>query len=241
MLQIGFSNKYYTLWNVVNETEYSGSEGQYSYSVTRFTYIQNLSLVEENAIAKAKEKGCTDLCINDELRGRSGRSWEKRTRIEEVFANNQFTFGKYQGNDITKNTDVSYLKWYFSETNNILVAERVCELDENYSLYEGELLSIDILERILNAKKIEDTLAKTGTIQLQMQRNLDEYGMVQIDGVNYYFEEHSVMSYNGYEYGLPILGCKAKRVKNKLIEVNVELGSVNGWDVWKVTSWDFVK
>jgi hypothetical protein len=49
MLQIGFSTKYFTLWDVQNQTEYSGSEGQYSYNVTRFTYLQNLSLVEETS------------------------------------------------------------------------------------------------------------------------------------------------------------------------------------------------
>ena len=56
MLQIGFATKYFTLWDVRNETEYSGSEGQYSYNVTHFTYIQNLSLVEETAIAKQKKR-----------------------------------------------------------------------------------------------------------------------------------------------------------------------------------------
>ena len=74
-----------------------------------------------------------------------------------------------------------------------------------------------------------------------MVRNLDSYGFVQIDGINYHFGEHSIMSYNGHDYGLPILGCKAKRVKNKLIEVKVEFGSVGDWKAWKVTDWDFVK
>ena len=241
MLQIGFSNKYYTLWNVVNETEYSGSEGQYSYSVTRFTYLQNLSLVEEKAIVKAKEKGCTELGINDELRGRSGRSFEKRTPIKEELELHQFTYGKYRGDDIRENTDVNYLKWYFNETELMLVAERVCELDSDYSIYDDRLVTPEQLESILTTKKIEDTLKKTGTIQLQMERNLDTYGFVQIDGIPYSFENYAEQSYNGYGYGLPTLNGKAKRVKNKLIEVKVEFGYVGGWEMWKVTDWDFVK
>jgi hypothetical protein len=241
MLQIGFSTKYFTLWDVRNETEYSGSEGQYSYNVTKFTYIQNLSLVEEKAIAKAKEKGCTQLGINDELRGRSGRSFEKRTPIEKVFELHQFTYGKYEGDDIRENTDISYLKWYFSQTELMLVAERICELDSDYSIYEDGLVTSEQLANITKIDTIEAGLKKTGTIQLQMVRNLDSYGFVQIDGINYHFGEHSIMSYNGHDYGLPILGCKAKRVKNKLIEVKVEFGSVGDWKAWKVTDWDFVK
>jgi len=241
MLQIGFSTKYFTLWDVQNETEYSGSEGQYSYNVTRFTYLQNLSLVEEKAVAKAKEKGCTQLGINDELRGRSGRSFEKRTRIEKVFELHQFTYGKYEGDDIRENTDVNYLKWYFNETELMLVAERICELDSDYSIYDDRLVTSEQLARIVEIDTIEAGLKKNGTIQLQMERNLDGYGFVQIDGINYHFGEHSIMSYNGYDYGLPILNGKAKRVKNKLIEVKVEFGLVGDWEAWKVTEWDFVK
>lgn len=241
MLQIGFATKYFTLWDVQNETEYSGSEGQYSYNVTRFTYLQNLSLVEENAIAKAKEKGCTELGINDELRGRSGRSFQIRTPKKEVFENYQFTYGKYRGDDIRENTDVNYLKWYFNETELMVVAERVCELDSDYSIYEDRLVNEEQLDNLLATKKIEDKLKKTGTIQLEMERNLDTYGFVQIDGIPYSFENYVQRSYNGYGYGLPTLNGKAKRVKNKIIEVKVEFGYVDGWEMWKVIDWDFVK
>ena len=241
MLQIGFSTKYFTLWDVQNETEYSGSEGQYSYNVTRFTYLQNLSLVEEKAIAKAKEKGCTELGINEELRGRSGRSFEKRTPIKEEFELHQFTYGKYRGDDIRENTDVNYLKWYFNETELMLVAERVCELDSDYSIYENGLVTSEQLDNITKTNTIEAGLKKTGTIQLQMERNLDTYGFVQIDGIPYSFENYVERSYNGYGYGLPTLNGKAKRVKNKIIEVKVEFGYVGGWEMWKVTDWDFVK
>jgi hypothetical protein len=241
MLQIGFSTKYFTLWDVQNQTEYSGSEGQYSYNVTRFTYLQNLSLVEEKAIAKAKEKGCTQLGINDELRGRSGRSFEKRTRIEKEFELHQFTYGKYEGDDIRENTDVNYLKWYFNETELMLVAERVCKLDSDYSIYENGLVTSEQLDNITKTNTIEAGLKKTGTIQLQMERNLDTYGFVQIDGIPYSFENYCTRSYNGYGYGLPTLNGKAKRVKNKLIEVKVEFGVVGDWEMWKVTEWDFVK
>ena len=123
----------------------------------------------------------------------------------------------------------------------MLVAERVCELDSDYSIYENELVTSEQLVNITKTNTIEAGLKKTGTIQLQMERNLDTYGFVQIDGIPYSFENYVERSYNGYGYGLPTLNGKAKRVKNKIIEVKVEFGYVDGWEMWKVTDWDFVK
>ena len=241
MLQIGFSTKYFTLWDVQQSTEYTGSEGQHSYNVTRFTYLQNLSLVKEKAIIKAKEKGCTQLGINEDLYGKSGRSFEKRTRIEKTYELHQFTYGKYEGDDIRENTDVSYLKWYFGETELMLVAERICELDSSYWIHDNRLVTEEQMKAILSRKAIEDTLKKTGTIQLFMERNLDDHGFINIDGIHYHFPQYSIQSYNGYDYGLPKLDGKAKRVKNKLIEVTVQYGNCMDWEAWKVMDWKFVK
>ena len=74
-----------------------------------------------------------------------------------------------------------------------------------------------------------------------MTRNLNDHGVIDIDGISYYFNDYVMRDYNGYGYGLPTLNGKAKRVKNKLIEVKVEFGIVDDWDVWKVTEWSFVK
>lgn len=241
MLQIGFSTKYFTLWDVNSGTEYSGSSGQYAYNVTRFTYIQNLSLKEDKAIEKAKGFGCTELSVNDDLYGKSGRSFEKRTRIEKTFELHQFTFGKYEGDDIRESNDISYLKWYFGETKLLLVAERICELDTSYSIHNKELVTEEQMKSILSIKAIKRKLKKTGSIQLEMTRNLNDHGMIDIDGISYYFNDYVMREYNGYGYGLPTLNGKAKRVKNKLIEVKVEFGIVDDWDVWKVTEWSFVK
>lgn len=241
MLQIGFSTKYFTLWDVQQSTEYTGSEGQHSYNVTRFTYLQNLSLVKEKAIIKAKEKGCTQLGINEDLYGKSGRSFEKRTRIEKKFELHQFRYGKYEGDDIRENSDVSYLQWYFGQTDLMLVAERICELDTSYSIYDDKLVTKDQIDGIVRRKSIEDKLKKTGTIQLFMERNLDDHGFINIDGIHYHFPQYSIQSYNGYDYGLPKLDGKAKRVKNKLIEVTVQYGNCMDWKAWKVIEWNFVK
>ena len=123
----------------------------------------------------------------------------------------------------------------------MLVAERVCKLDSDYSIYENGLVTSEQLDNITKTNTIEAGLKKTGTIQLQMERNLDTYGFVQIDGIPYSFENYVERSYNGYGYGLPTLNGKAKRIKNKLIEVKVEFGVVGDWEMWKVTDWDFVK
>lgn len=73
-LQIGFSNQYYTLWNV-SQTELHN--GYFYYTIFHFNYIQNLSKDMDKAIEKASQMGCTDLIVNEELRGRNN-SWEKK-------------------------------------------------------------------------------------------------------------------------------------------------------------------
>lgn len=241
MLQIGFSNKYFTLWNVIEETRYTGDKGQYRYDVTIFTYIQNLSLSKDKAIEKAKSMGCTDLKVNDDLKGISGKSFERAKVIEIKYEDFQFNFGKYTGDDIRENNDLSYLKWFYNESNNIYAGNRVVELDKNYIIYKGDLMKKEAYNRIKRAEEIDNKLHKTGSIDLDIERNADGNGFLYVDNVNYYFENSKCMYYNGYEYSLPVLNGKAKRIKGKTITVNVESGVINGWDVWIIKSWDFKK
>jgi len=243
MLQIGFSKKYFTLWDVVNETQYSGDTGQYGYNVTRFTYMQNLSLDETKAKEKAKGFGVKDLSVNEDLYGRSGKSWEKRERIVKTYEPFQFRFGKYEDCDIRENDDVDYLKWYFGETENMIVAERMCELDDYYTILDGELLTQTQLDGVVKRKSIERKLKKTGVIELFVERNIDGCGHLHVDGITYMFEDIVERWYNDYQYFLPTLKGKAKRIKNKTIEVSVEVGKFQDWDwdVWMIKDFKIIK
>lgn len=56
MLKIGFANKYYTLWDVYSQPNYTQNDrGQITLTHTRviYTYLQNLSMNEQEATIKA--------------------------------------------------------------------------------------------------------------------------------------------------------------------------------------------
>jgi hypothetical protein len=241
MLQIGFSTKYFTLWNVINETQYSGDRGQYAYNVTKFQYIQNLSLNEEKAKEKAKGFGVKDLSVNDDLYGKSGKSWEKRERIVKTYEPFQFRFGKYEDEDIRKSDDVDYLKWYFGETDNMIAAERMVELDDSWSIVDGELLTATQVEGVELKKSIEVGLKKTGKIVVFVDRNIDDHGSFYVDGVSYIFDDIVERWYRDYPYYLPVLGGKSKRIKNKTVELTVEFGQRFDYDYWIVKDFKIVK
>ena len=126
MLYIGFTKKYFTLWSVTTRTETTGtSDNWITYEVTNFNFIQNLSMTECEAIAKAKEFGCKNLTPDADLYGRSV-SWSKKQVIDSFINIEFFLFGKYQGQPIDETDDVDYLCWYKSNVLNN------CQSDENY-------------------------------------------------------------------------------------------------------------
>jgi len=241
MYQIGFATKYFTLWDVNSSIEYTGNSGEYSYDVTRYTFIQNLSLNEDKAKEKAKKWGVGNLEVNTDLYGRSGRSFQTSKRVEVKYEDYQFTFGKYEGGDIRENTDISYLQWYYKEKNQLVVAERICELDDFFSIKDGELLNKDELANRIKTEKIENELFKTGVIELEVPKNIDSMGFLFVDGVIYHFNEIAQRDYKGWDYYLPVLNGNAKRIKNKTIEVTVEYGSIYGWKAWMVKDFKIIK
>ena len=101
---IGFTNKYYTLWEISEETRPLGN-GR-SYIVTHYNYIKNISFDKETAISKYP-----NAVIDENLRGKT-QSWETK---KEVWDNvDTFRFGKYKGEKIT-GSDISYLEWYWDQ------------------------------------------------------------------------------------------------------------------------------
>jgi len=243
MLKIGFATKYFTLWDVTTSTEYGqGSTGTYSYERTLYTYYQNLSMNEETALSKAKAKGVTDLVVDTELFGRSGKSFEKcAPRVYVKYEDTQFSYGRNVGEYFSKCEDVDYLKWYYDDCGNIKAAERLVELDDFYSIVDDRLVTQNELDIIKGIKKIEAGLKKTGKIEVFVERNLDYDGMLQVDGVTYYFKNKKENWYNGYSYYLPTVNGKAKRVKNKTLELSVKPITVNGWDMWEVIEFNVLK
>ena len=84
---IGFSNKYYTLWQIEEETRPLGNGC--NYVVTHYYYIKNISFDKDKALAKYPNAS-----LDENLRGKTA-SWSSRPK--EVWTNvDVFRFGKYK-------------------------------------------------------------------------------------------------------------------------------------------------
>ena len=116
-LAIGFTNKYFTLWNVSSREETVGNEDNWTtYNVTDRHFIQNLSIDEEKAIKKAKDMGCKNLIPDESLYGVS-QSWSSK-EVKESYSNPElFKFGRYQGTRIDEilESEIDYLLWYLGK------------------------------------------------------------------------------------------------------------------------------
>ena len=79
MLRIGFSTKYFTLWDVQETIEWTSVGGlNLPYQKISYCYIQNLSMDENEAKRKAIFKGVENFEIDHELFGRNASFFHKK-------------------------------------------------------------------------------------------------------------------------------------------------------------------
>jgi hypothetical protein len=167
-LKIGFANKYYTLWDVTSEDMWSQFNGKSykSHTKTIYTYYQNLSMDLEEAQKKASKKGCKDLSPNDELKGQH-KSWKNTvTYARPSYEVWQFVNGKYEGDDIRENNDLSYLKWYQKEKDCSESAKRICQLDDGYVIdseigliKKSALANIKVIASVYEGKRVVEAVS----------------------------------------------------------------------------------
>jgi len=122
--KIGFTNKYYTLWEVSDP--YPKYVDRYNYYMhIDYMYIQNLSMDRDKAIEKAKGFGCTNLEPDHELYGRSARSFSKRaSELRNDLKEWQFPNGFYNvGDDIRECDDVKTLFSLYLKKNIVFHKE----------------------------------------------------------------------------------------------------------------------
>ena len=222
---IGFANKYYTLWQISEETKPLGN-GR-SYVITHYTYVKNISFDKETALAKYP--GAT---LNENLRGMTS-SWDSKPK--EVWDNvDTFRFGKYAYTKIADNTDINYLEWYWNQIDGdhkeyvgkILKAngyeirswKSTYNNSENFYLVSPEELKT---ERKNNEalNEIETKLNNGETIEFISEYNPDSEGDCRIGDVIYHFNEVKENWYNGFDYYLPVVNGKQKRIKNKKLTI----------------------
>ena len=130
-LAIGFTNVYYTLWNVRIDGVYDDKGNLIGNNITS-TYLKNLSKDKDQAIAKAKELGATDLVPDNSLKGYKNFTYYQPTEEEKQRKKDlekqqeldrkeniktKFIEGKYSGKTFEEvnEIDADYLWWYFSQ------------------------------------------------------------------------------------------------------------------------------
>lgn len=220
MKVIGFTTKYYTLWEV-NEEIITNERGKYK--VINHVYIKNISF----DLNKAKEKYPT-ATIDTALRGHT--SWGSTECIER-YGLDKFQSGKYRGEKIEDCTDYQYLVWAFNldyiidyDSQPLVIS--ILEKAGYKKINDYHIATPEELDKIeASFSETEDAmriLDETGYITLTTPKNLDEEGTVKIGNIELIWKDTNwkYMNYNGWPYGLPINSKgQAKRIKGKEIKV----------------------
>ena len=212
---IGFANKFYTLWTITEESKPLGN-GR-TYEVTHYNYIKNISFDKETAIAKYP-----NAILDENLRGKTN-SWSS----EKIIWDNvdTFRFGKYQFDKIDNVWDTNYIAWYWDNVCDDhkdyvgkVLESRGYEIrewgDGNKYLVSPEALKEEKTREIEKNYTLS-LLAKNEPFTINLDHNPNEDGDCRIGDVIYHFQEVKENYYQGFDYYLPVLNGKAKRIKNK--------------------------
>lgn len=228
---IGFATKFYTLWSIATDYNYSQNEyGQVSLTgiTTRYTYLGHLSFELDKAKAKVIEKGIELSGVDMSLKGQS--SWEYKDKIYCKIPTSDlgfFDFGKYDGQIISQCTDINYVEWYYFETSN-KYAKQVL-LSNGYAELNGHIVKQEIADRMNATDSLIAEITASGEFTFVAEKNLSGAGEITIEGITIRFANYIRATYNGFTYGMPSINGKGKRIKNKklkcIVSANTELWS----------------
>jgi len=236
MKTIGFAEKFYTLWDVTKEDVFSttisanGENHRKSGERVICTYIKNISY----DLGKVQEL-YPDTPINEDLRGMS-RSFEYLTGEAKIqYADDVFSIGYNKGCAIALCNSIRDLKWAFdNESGNVRInniKNKMISLGmvEAYGvMYDNQEQADKAIELInnraaaqLNTDNILDAMTNGGVLDVTFEKNLDSYGCYydRVNGVTIQFENYKIMSYNGFEYALPSVNGKGKKVKGQTLSL----------------------
>ena len=218
MEYIGKSEKFYTLWEVWEETRQT-QRGE-SYKVIHHQYIKNISF----DLVKATSK-YPNAIIDESLRGHS--SWNSYDYPKPPV--DEFCGGKYRGDKIADCRDYGYLYWAYDLSYIIPYESRevvlgILESVGYRKINETHIATPEEVEKIEKSfeecASNEEILEKFGSITIVPTKNLDEMGNLTIGNMVLEFPNYKDIEYGGYHYGLPIDSKgNAKRIKNKEIEI----------------------
>ena len=232
MLRIGFSTKYFTLWDVKETIEWTSVGGlNLPYQKISYCYIQNLSMDENEAKRKAIFKGVENFEIDHDLFGRNASFFHKKELFSKIPSDKSyfFEFGKFQGEPIKNCTDLDYLFWYFNESQNIHA--KAILLENGFVEFEGQVVHDEHTKKIKLRELVVNEIKEKKEIEVEVLSNLTSVGEFRFSIKNevfyaYFFGNSKQMYYNGITYFLPIINGKAKRFKGKSAKLTIE--KING-------------
>lgn len=228
MLKIGFANKYFTLWNVVEELKFKNAGGvNLPFKRISFQFINNLSMNEKKAFTKAVFLGVNDLSIDRKLRGKSSLYFDTRSEFTKVPSDVSefFESGKHKGMKISEFYDMDVQFQYFIESQNIHCKRMLIE-EFGFDEFEGQIVS-GHFKHDFEALKFERNKVIKEKIAIGFSRsNLSSDGVARIevnDQILYFqFPEFKSMKFKGIEFGLPIQKSTGKVIKEKMVEIKVK-------------------
>ena len=236
MLRIGFSTKYFTLWDVQETIEWTSVGGlNLPYQKISYCYIQNLSMDENEAKRKAIFKGVENFEIDHDLFGRNASFFHKKELFSKIPSDKSyfFEFGKFQGEPIKNCTDLDYLFWFFNESQNIHA--KAILIENGFVEFEGQILHAEHAKKIKLRNLVFSELKSKKEIQVEILSNLNEHGCFRFSFKNEvlwggFFGMKKQMFYNGITYFLPIIDGKAKRFKGKMAKLFIGKQDRNDFD-----------
>lgn len=196
---IGKANVMYTLYFLTSNNVY--------------VYVKNISKNYD----KVREL-YPDYDFNPNLHGRIYKLNSQKNYERDL---TKFPYGKYKDTIISKCTDVNYLTYMYNCNGfNIEfmdnIKNRAIELG---AIYEFGNLCAPNTEEYNFVLMVKNALNSNSNIELNMTSNLSEDGVYMNYGVWFKFNDYKVMSYAGYDYALPTINGKAKRIKNKTLVI----------------------
>jgi len=224
---IGFGGKFYTLWNYRVEDRFNVDAYGKSHLVARDTiyeYVKNVSFDVERV--KSEYPGLT---IDESLRGTT--TWTKSEKIEMPLE--IFNFGRYEGHSIEKiwESDQQYVLWFlqnydnqrteFARTLKPIVEHFATEakvLEELRSKFPVAVSGLNELLIVSNARVCQDENDENFFYVTAVIENEEAKTVIEVR-----INDAKMCSYHGFDYYLPVIGGKAKKLKNKAVTWNIEV------------------
>ena len=228
MLKIGFANKYFTLWNVLEEEKLKDVGGVYlPFKRISFQFINNLSMNEKKAFTKAVFLGVNDLSVDRKLRGKSSLYFDTRSNFTKAPSDISefFESGSHKGTKISEVFDMDVQFQYFIESQNIHCKKMLIE-NFGFDEFEGQIVP-GHFKHDFEALNFERNKVIKEKIAIGFSRsNLSSDGIARIE-VNkqilyFQFIEFKKINFKGVEYGLPIQKSTGKVIKEKMVEISVK-------------------